>query len=135
MSRMAPVDANGSEMFIPRNSPELFNRAGLTNIFWDGRVTVNDDGSFLSPAGDQLPTTGFDRVLAVQAMFPVTSPEEMRGFPGDNELANIDNDDFQGIWSALMNRLMAIEEYRSLFAVAYPDVESSALSFVHAANV
>ena len=134
MSRTAPTDANGSEMFIPRNSPELFNRAGLTNIFWDGRITTNLDGSFLTPAGDQLPATGFDRVLAAQAMFPVTSPEEMRGFPGDNELANIANDDFQGIWSALMNRLLAIEEYRTLFTAAYPEIESSALSFVHAAN-
>lgn len=134
MSRTAPLDANGSEIFIPRNAPELFNRAGLTNIFWDGRITINQDGSFLSPAGDQLPTTGFDRVLAVQAMFPTTSPEEMRGFPGDNELANIANDDFQGIWSALMTRLMAIEEYRSLFAAAYPNIESSTLSFVQAAN-
>lgn len=39
---------------------------------------------------------------------PVTSSAEMRGDPGENELADLDDDDFARIWAALMDRLSAI---------------------------
>ncbi|MCP4594224.1 MAG: cytochrome-c peroxidase [bacterium] len=131
--RAAPVDQGGEPIFIPRNAPEVFNRAGFTTMFWDGRVADRGDGTFESPAGDAL-LPGLESALAVQAMFPVTSPDEMRGAAGENEIADADDDDFSGIWSALMVRVLEFDEYRQLFAAAYPDVAEHDLTFAHAAN-
>jgi len=127
---------------IPRNAPEVFNR-GLPEwrtMFWDLRVSGTADTGFLSPAGNQLPA-GLDNPLAVQAMFPVTSRDEMRGAAGDrdvfgelNEIAALGDQDFTGIWEALLQRLLAIPEYVTLFNEAYPDVATSELGFQHAAN-
>ena len=79
---------------------------------------------------------------------PGTSPDEAvydaaRGgwhdvdtFGQPNELAAIPNGEqhMPQIWSALMARLLAIPEYRRLFAAAYPDVPAGVLGFQHAAN-
>ena len=127
---------------IPRNAPEIFNRGveGWRTMFWDGRVIGRYEDDFSSPAGDNLPQ-GMENVVAVQAMFPVTSRDEMRGDEGDfdvsgklNELALLSDDDLHGIWAALMERLLAIEGYRELFAAAYPDIPQEWLRFQHAAN-
>ena len=126
---------------IPRNAPELFNRgaAEWSTMFWDNRVTVQD-GAFLTPAGEYL-LDSLENVLAAQAMFPVTSADEMRGGTVDsdmnggfNELALLDADDWPGIWATLMDRLMAYPEYQTLFQAAYPDVPVAELTFAHAAN-
>lgn len=128
--------------FIPRNAPDAFNRAlpEWTTMFWDMRVSGSPETGFITPAGDNLPE-GLESVLAAQAMFPVTSPDEMRGIPGDhdvfgkvNELANIPDDDLPAIWAGLMARLLAIPEYVALFAAAYPGVPAESLGFQHAAN-
>jgi cytochrome c peroxidase len=149
---------------IPRNAPEIFNRGlpGWSTMFWDGRV-AQESGYFGSPAADLLPQ-GLDSPLAVQAMFPVTSRDEMRGHaprlsklqqdfvvqtrnsretifaaaPGadqeSNELAAIADTDLTAIWSALTQRLLAIPEYRELFRDAFPGVTEETLGFQHAAN-
>jgi cytochrome c peroxidase len=135
LERVAPTDGAGAEVLIPRNAPDVFNRGTMQTMFWDGRVAL-DGGAFVSPAGATLPA-GLDDVLAVQAMFPVTSREEMRGqvdADDDNELGDIADDDFAAMWSALMDRLLAIAEYETLFAAAYPAVAPDALTFAHAAN-
>ena len=127
---------------IPRNSPEVFNRgvAEWKSMFWDSRVAVGLDGEFVSPAGGQLPE-GLSNVLAAQAMFPVTSRDEMRGSYGDadvtsrdNELTLLEDDDLPAIWEALMARLLANPEYVQLFQAAYPEVPLDELGFQHAAN-
>ena len=128
--------------FTPRNAPEIFNRGSLLwfSQFWDSRVTQNADGTFNSPAGEDL-LPGLESVLAVQAMFPVTSRLEMRGRAGDkdflgqhNEMADVDDDDLRGIWTQLMQRLLAIPEYQDLFAAAYPEIPQDDLTFADAAN-
>lgn len=130
--------------FIPRNSPEIFNRGNslFASMFWDSRTLQEHgyDKSFKSPAKEQLPK-GLDSVLAVQAMFPVTSRDEMRGSIGDedvngnaNEIAAFDDNQFTEIWQALTKRLMTIAEYRDMFAEAYPDVDPLNYDFQHAAN-
>ncbi len=95
---------------------------------------------FDTPAGSRLPD-GLDSVLAAQAMFPVTSREEMRGTIGDkdifgktNELAAIPDFDIPEIWRALMSRLLALPGYVDLFTAAYPEVAVEDLGFEHAAN-
>lgn len=128
--------------FVPRNAPEIYNRGALgwDSMFWDRRVVSTLDGEFISPAGPSLPD-GLHNVVAVQAMFPVTSRDEMRGSPGDkdsfgnrNELALIPDHQLSEIWAAITDRLLAIPDYVSLFQAAYPDVPVEWLGFQHAAN-
>lgn len=125
---------------IARNAPDVFNRGQEEwfSMMWDGRIAGVPGQWFETPAGDQLPE-GLDSVLAAQAMFPVTSPDEMRGTTDDvdlygNELAEIDSDAFQVIWDGLMDRLLDNDEYRELFANAYPELAEEDLGFQHAAN-
>ena len=123
--------------FVPRNSPHLFNLGSelWQTIYWDARIATTD-GIVRSPAGPQLPLE-LRTPLQIQAMFPVTSRVEMRGSLEDaqlgNEVAAIDDTDFIGIWSALMDRLLEIEEYRQLFKTAFPSIPESSLGFQHAA--
>jgi cytochrome c peroxidase len=77
----------------------------------------------------------------VQAMFPVTSRDEMRGKAGDvdvfaqpNEIALLADSDFTGIWAALLQRLLRIPAYVALFNDAYPEAATGELGFQHAAN-
>jgi cytochrome c peroxidase len=128
--------------FIPRNAPPVFNLGYLewTVLFWDGRVSGSPATGFETPASDRLPA-GLDNLLAAQAMFPVTSRDEMRGARGDkdifgqpNELAMIPDYTARAVWRALMKRLLAIPGYVELFRAAYPDVPVEQLGFQHAAN-
>lgn len=159
---MARTRGDGREL-IPRNAPEIFNRGAeeWQTMFWDGRVdTYSEDIN--SPAGTQLPD-GLDNALAAQAMFPVTSRDEMRGRDGDvcedeeeeaashnpltrewnlltkriklaNEVAMLADEDLPAIWDALMVRLLAIPEYEAMFRAAYPDTPSTEMGFEYAAN-
>lgn len=128
--------------FVPRNAPEIFNRGApqWTVFFWDGRLSQRLDGGFNNPADNALPAN-LDNILAVQAMFPVTSRDEMRGAMHDqdlygqiNELSYIDNSNFSGIWETLGRRLLAIPEYVQLFQAAYPNTPTQDFNYVHAAN-
>lgn len=121
---------------IPRNAPPLFNLHAFKTMFWDNRVRVVED-QLITPAGAQL-TPAMEAVfqyglVSAQAMFPVTSREEMRGF-SNNELGSLADDDFSGIWAALMTRLGAIPEYVDLFESAYPHTAFADMTFAHAAN-
>ncbi len=128
--------------FIPRNAPEVFNRGApeWTTMFWDKRASGTAAAGFTTPAGEALPS-GLDSILAAQAMFPVTSRDEMRGAQGDvdvfgqpNELALIPDGDFPEIWAAIMRRLLAIPTYVAMFDEAFPEVAVEELGFQHAAN-
>lgn len=127
---------------IPRNSPEIFNRGAKEwhTMFCDGRVSGTKESTFISPADEKLPD-GLENVLAVQAMFPVTSRDEMRGEIGDrdifgerNELSLISNAVPQSVWQALMKRILSIPRYRQLFKETYPEIPIDELGFQHAAN-
>ena len=126
---------------VPRNAVEVFNRGSpeWRVMFWDGRVTLGADG-LTTPAGDALPP-GLATALEAQAMFPVTSRDEMRGLPGDvaldgqpNELAAVDDADQPQIWARLMKRLLSVPEYVALFRAAYPGTPVEQLNFGHAAR-
>lgn len=123
---------------IARSAPPLFNLHVPRVMFWDGRVAQRPDGTFDTPAGadltpDMQATLTFGAVAA-QAMFPVTNASEMRGAPGENELADLADDDFRGIWAALMDRLGDIPAYVDLFEAAYPGEDFADMTFAHAAN-
>ena len=142
----------GTGHLIPRNAPHIFNSgvAGVRSMFWDSRVTfdavtgalktpepgLNGPNPTLAAIAAQLRSA-----LAAQAMFPVTSAEEMRGAAGTNEIA--DAPDNVGVWTALMVRLVGtnngtvggIQGYRDLFRAAYPGVaDYDDFNFGHAAR-
>jgi len=126
----------GAGAFIPRHAPDLFNRGAgqWTILFWDGRVAVKAGGGFTTPANASLPA-GVASVLAAQAMFPVESPDEMRGGPGEagNELGEITGGDFPAVWEGIMQRLRAIPKYDTLFQAAFGQ-SVNAVGFEFAAN-
>lgn len=128
---------SGGEV-IGRNAPALFNLHMYPTMFWDGRIAKRADGTLATPAGEQLTSemeaTLTYGVVAAQAMFPVASHDEMRGEPGSNDLAALGEEDFQGVWSALMTRLGAIPAYVTLFEEAYPATAFADMTFAHAAN-
>ncbi len=124
---------------VPRNSPALFNLGAreFGVMFHDGRVELmpSHPTGFRSPAGSRLPP-GLGTVLAVQAMFPVTSAEEMAGQPGENPVADAAAaGDLETVWALLASRLRAIPEYVALFEAAFDDVGGPAdITYAHAAN-
>lgn len=140
LGRNRKIGAN--RVHIPRNSPDLFNRGVKEwhTMFWDSRVSGSVESGFDTPADDKLPE-GLENILAVQAMFPVTSRDEMRGEIGDedvhgevNELALISDASLEAIWHRIMLRVLKIPQYQDLFQEVYPDIELKDLGFQHAAN-
>ena len=130
---------------VPRNSPALFNLGAreFTRMFHDGRVETDPngyyEGGFITPAKWKLPT-GLDNVLAAQAMFPVTSFEEMAGQKGENPVADARSLNNAagpgGVWEQIAGRLQEIPEYVERFRAAFPGEIRSAdqIAFVHAAD-
>ncbi|HEV8264742.1 MAG TPA: cytochrome c peroxidase [Gemmatimonadales bacterium] len=131
--------------FVPRNAPSLLNSGlGLFYVFWDGRIARfgfgPGPGGFQTPAGAALPSD-LPNILAAQAMFPVTNRREMRGEPGDtdvfgnpNELAQLGDSAWANIWQGVMQRLLAIPEYVTMFRAAFPEIYKDQLGFQHAAT-
>ena len=122
---------------VPRNAPPIFNLGAMefTVLFHDGRVAVdaNEHCGFLSPAGTDLPCT-LDNVLAVQAMFPVTSATEMAGQAGENEIADAAAaNDLPLIWELLAERLRSIPGYVTQFGDVY-GISADEITYAHAAN-
>lgn len=134
---LGPARVHPNGVFIPRNAPSLFNLTAMPGLFWDGRVSVDAQGQFHTPAGDQL-TPDMTRVFefgAVSALplFPVLNRDEMRAASG-NELAAIPDSDNRAVWRGLMTRLGAIPEYRRMFEAAYPGTPFRRMTFAHASN-
>ena len=91
----------------PRNSPDVWNRGhpDVENMFWDGRVALDEDAIrearyvdkddttlyFESPMADRFPD-GVENLLAAQALFPVTGVDEMLGRPGDRSDQELPDD-------------------------------------------
>ena len=124
---------------VPRNAPHVFNLGArqFRRMFHDGRVERKSGfpSGILSPAGQALPD-GLDNPLAAQAMFPVTSPTEMAGQEGENEVADAAvAGNLPLVWELLAQRLRAIPEYVDLFEQAFDDVDGAAdIRYEHAAN-
>jgi cytochrome c peroxidase len=100
-------------------------------------VSADASGNFHTPAGAQVSSAmkavfEFGPASALP-LFPVLSREEMRAFSG-NELAAIADDQRPAVWQALMDRLGAIKEYRTMFEVAYPGTRFGDMTFAHASN-
>ncbi|HUE77381.1 MAG TPA: cytochrome c peroxidase [Longimicrobiales bacterium] len=124
--------------FISRNAPPLFNLHLLDHLFWDGRVFVDEAGELHTPVGAALSldmTAAFEfGALSALGLLPVLSREEMRGTVGENDLADLPDEEVGEIWAAIMDRLGTIDEYRELFEEAYPGTAFEAMTFAHASN-
>ncbi|MHC4829627.1 MAG: cytochrome-c peroxidase [Planctomycetota bacterium] len=133
----------GTGALIPRNAPSVFNLGveGMHSMFWDSRVHRDPDTGVLTTpeAGLNGPAPTLDELaapltspLAAQAMFPVTSHDEMRGQPGENAIANAA--DNEQVWGLLMSRLAQISEYETMFLSAFGAASMNDLNFGHAAR-
>lgn len=143
VTRDTGADADTIHERVPRNAPPVFNLGAreFTRMFYDGRVEENphEATGFDSPAGDQLPME-LDNVLAVQAMFPVTSPAEMAGQVGENPQADAATDNRLGgpggVWDLIAQKIQSVDAYLQMFQDAYPGevLEKEDITYVHAAN-
>lgn len=107
---------------IPRNAPALWNLGAreIRVLFHDGRLEVDPahPGRLLSHQGP-LDYMALDSLVAAQALFPMLSPEEMSGQPGENPIADavaearVHGDD--GAWALIAARVDAIPDYRAAF--------------------
>ena len=125
---------------VPRNAPPVFNLGAreFTKMFYDGRVETDSSqpSGFSTPAQDDLPS-GLDNVLAAQAMFPVTSAEEMAGQSGENPQADAAAaGNLPAVWRIIADKLRVIPEYVNLFKRVYPAeiTKAADINYVHAAN-
>jgi cytochrome c peroxidase len=134
-SGLGPNRVHPQNVFVHRSAPPLFNLQATNTLTWDGRVFRSPLGAIRTP--EKL-TTAQKSVLEFGAlsalpMFPPLSRPEMRATSG-NELAAIPDTKPQTVWNALMLRLGAIPQYRTMFEAAYPGVPFDSMSFAHAGN-
>jgi len=112
---------------IPRNAPGLWNLGAkeLQTLFHDGRLSVADtyENGFNSPAEEWLPT-GFNSLLAAQAVFPLVAQFEMSGNPRENEIAGAIHDRIDAAWPILAKRVRVIPEYGRMFVDAFDHVKT-----------
>jgi cytochrome c peroxidase len=149
----AAIDVNGVRLpgpdhsFTPRNSPSLWDlgQTEISKLFWDARIARTEEGILLYDVGHEasqvarLIFPGATHLSAIQPLFPVIDRDEMRGDQedpspyGPNELATVFDDDFEGVWRALMARLLAEDAYAEAFEEAFPDTPLDELEFLDAA--
>ena len=118
-----------------KHAPALFNLGAkqFTAMFGDGRVAQLPDGSFLSPAGSELPD-GLNDVLAAQALFPAATGDELVGTV-DNAVKDVAHLGNRAVWDALADRIKILPEYWPFIKPAYPELQSiDELDIVHIAN-
>lgn len=116
------------DVFKPssRHAPALFNVGAkeFQTLFSDGRVGRNEDGSFIAPVGvnaeNKLPT-GLQDVLAVQALFPAVTGDELVGSV-ESELKTAAHIGNRAIWDALAHRIQELPDYLPYFERAYRKV-------------
>ena len=86
---------------VPRNAPTTFNIAGWNKVlFHDGRLQTLEDKSIATPDSGHLvtDTLATSNLASAQSRFPITSPEEMKGF-------NHEDKDNQAIREYVASRL------------------------------
>ena len=117
---------------VPRNAQPLFNLAEYERaLFWDGRVEIRDDGVLDTPAHFRTPAELPDMIVA-QALFPITSRDEMRGeYHDETAIASLSDSNFEGMWSVVMARLLANPDYVEMFAAAFPGVFDEQFGIEH----
>jgi cytochrome c peroxidase len=126
--RTAGSGASRIRKRIPRNAPALWNLGAksLHTMFHDGRLSISEryENGFDSPAEEWLPT-GFNSLLAAQAVFPLVAQFEMAGNPSENEVAGAVHDRIDAAWPIIAKRVRTIPAYGDAFIEAFQTVEAS----------
>jgi len=128
---------------LKRNSQAIFNlgRPGHPFMFWDGRVHFDQSTKTFTTPDKNLNseiTSVLTSALSAQALFPMVSTEEMKGKPGENEIADSSSNALA--WEKIVDRLKKekIEgrgkSYSELFAAAYPDTPVQKIHIGHVAE-
>ena len=118
-----------------KHAPTLFNLGAkeFSTLFSDGRVALESDGAFQHPGAEELPP-GLQDVLAVQALFPAVTGDELVG-KVDSDISAVAHLGNRAIWKALSKRVQELPDYWPHFQAAYPKLKSQAdLSIVEIAN-
>jgi cytochrome c peroxidase len=136
--RTAGINKDRIKKRIPRNAPALWNLGAqeVKTLFHDGRVSTSNiyGNGFNTPAQEWLPD-GLSGILAVQALFPMTSQFEMAGDPKENQVAGAAYDRIDAVWPILAKRVRIIPEYANMFVEAFEDIKSSSdITISHIAN-
>ncbi len=138
------------DILTPRNTTPLYNlgHSDVRTMFWDARVAHDyENSAFFAPApeltayDDLFPERAYrpeiistlDSVLAAQALFPLVTPPEMQGFPGQSELGDTIGDAGR-TWDRIMLRLVGpqgIAQYSDLFSGAFPGVDAADYNIGH----
>ena len=129
---------------VPRNAQSLYNIGAnqYTSFFHDGRLSANSTHvhgtGFVKIDTERLPR-GLDSLLAVQALFPVTSAVEMAGESGENPIAtavaHYQLAGKDGAWELLAQRLRSIPGYVARFRSAFADIGSAEdITYPHVAR-
>jgi len=123
---------------IPRNSQALWNLGAksIDVLFHDGRVSLADDydNGYNTPAQEWLPP-GLNNLLAVQAIFPLTSQFEMAGNPKENEVAGARHDRIDAVWPILTKRIIKEPDYVARLIDVYDDVDAASdVTIAHIGN-
>jgi cytochrome c peroxidase len=127
-------DRTGS-MVLPRNTPALFDLddPSAQVLFWDGHTQPDlDAGGFVTRSNTgPVSSLAFHSALQAQAVGPIVENYEMRGSTSDpgNEIARECTGRPARCLELVMARLVAIREYRGLFADAFPEVPSRELGY------
>jgi len=117
---------------VPRNSPSTFNIALWDRaLFHDGRVESLSSARLANGTGgpirtpdaplDSVDPEAGNNLVAAQARFPVTSPEEMRGFtfeegePNDRVRAELASRLAHIVWPAELPKSSWLDEFRAAF--------------------
>ncbi|MEP6064363.1 MAG: cytochrome c peroxidase [Paracoccaceae bacterium] len=112
---------------IPRNAPGLWNLAArdIHTMFHDGRLSISDryENGFDSPAEEWLPT-GFNSLLAAQAVFPLIAQFEMAGNPAENEIIGAVHDRIDKAWPIIAKRVRVSGDYGVEFVDAFAHIQS-----------
>jgi len=93
-------------------------------MFHDGRLSVSDEfeSGFNSPAEEWLPS-GFNSILAAQAVFPLVAQFEMAGNPKENEIAGAVHDRIDAAWPILAKRVRVTGDYGARFVEAFDHLD------------
>ena len=129
---------DGVKKRIPRNASALWNLGArqINVMFHDGRLTRKNTygNEFDSPAEEWLPS-GFNSILAAQAVFPLVSQFEMAGNPGENDVAGAAHDRIDAPWPIIAKRVRGIPEYGAFFVKIFDHIEKPQdVSIVEIAN-
>ena len=126
----------GPKDLLGRNPPSLFNlgHSSFRNMFWDSRVAAAPYGvnGYITPAGGETPP-GLDSTLAAQALFPLATGTEMAGCA-----AYVNNTQqsrsYKDIWDEILARVLSKQEYQTMFAAAYPELQGIGYGIQHLVN-